>query len=72
MNQSQEQDNIENDEEDEMYEHQRLVVDKGQVAMRLDKYLPHFTKNISRNKIQNSIEAEAIKVNGLTDRKSVV
>src|SRR6218665_1272248 len=58
------QDTIDNDEEDELYEHQRVVVDKGQALMRLDKYLPHFSKNISRNRIQNAIEAETIKVNG--------
>ena len=65
-----EQENIENEEEDELFEHQRIVVDKGQVTMRLDKYLPHFTKNVSRNKIQNSIDAEAIKVNGITVKAS--
>ncbi len=63
---SEENEAVENPEEedDELYEHQRIVVDKGQISMRLDKYLPHFTKNVSRNKIQNSIDAEAIKVNG--------
>jgi 23S rRNA pseudouridine1911/1915/1917 synthase len=58
------QENIDNDEEDELYEHQRVVVDKGQALMRLDKYLPHFSKNLSRNRIQNAIDAETIKVNG--------
>lgn len=68
---SEELDNIDNEEEeDELYEHQRIVVDKGQITMRLDKYLPHFTKNVSRNKIQNSIDAEAIKVNGLPAKAS--
>ena len=66
---NEEQDNFDS-EEDELFEHQRIVVDKGQVSMRLDKYLPHFTKNISRNKIQNSIDAEAIKVNGFTVKAS--
>jgi 23S rRNA pseudouridine1911/1915/1917 synthase len=70
MRMIEEQDNIESEEEDELYEHQRIVVDKGQIMMRLDKYLPHFTKNISRNKIQNSIDAEAIKVNGITVKAS--
>ena len=52
---NEEKDIFDSEEEDELFEHQRIVVDKGQVSMRLDKYLPHFTKNISRNKIQNSI-----------------
>ena len=65
-----EQENTEIDDDDELYEHQRITVDKGQIMMRLDKYLPHFTKNISRNKIQNSIDAEAIKVNGITVKAS--
>ena len=67
---TEEQENIETEEDDELYEHQRIVVDKGQIMMRLDKYLPHFTKNISRNKIQNSIDAEAIKVNDITVKAS--
>ena len=34
---NEEQDNFDS-EEDELFEHQRIVVDKGQVMMRLDKY----------------------------------
>jgi 23S rRNA pseudouridine1911/1915/1917 synthase len=51
------------EEDDELYEHYRLVADKGQSPMRLDKYLSLHLQNASRNKIQNGIDAGAIKVN---------
>ena len=51
------------EDDDELYEHYRLVVDKGQGLMRLDKYLSIHVQNASRTKIQNGIDAGAIKVN---------
>jgi len=50
-------------EEDDLFEHYRIVADKGQSLMRLDKYLSLHVANASRTKIQNGIEAEAVKVN---------
>jgi 23S rRNA pseudouridine1911/1915/1917 synthase len=50
-------------DEDELYEHYRIVVDKGQTLMRIDKYLLHHIRNSSRNRVQNAIDAESIKVN---------
>jgi 23S rRNA pseudouridine1911/1915/1917 synthase len=55
---------IEDDENDELYEHYKIEADKGQTLMRIDKYLPHHLKKVSRNKIQNAIDTESIKVNG--------
>lgn len=52
------------EESDELYEHFRIEADKGQTLMRLDKFLPHHLKRASRNKIQNAIDSESIKVNG--------
>ncbi|AEI50823.1 RluA family pseudouridine synthase [Runella slithyformis] len=51
------------DEEDEMYEHHRIVADRGQTLMRLDHYLKHHLSNITRTKLQNAIETESVKVN---------
>lgn len=50
-------------EDDELYEHLNLTVDPGQTPLRLDKYIGHHT-NSSRNKIQNAIDTESVKVNG--------
>ncbi len=51
-------------ENQEMYEHHRFVVDKGQGLMRIDKYVQSRTEGISRNKIQNTARAGNILVNG--------
>ncbi|MCB2409464.1 RluA family pseudouridine synthase [Hymenobacter lucidus] len=53
----------ENGEGDELFEHHRIVVDKGQVMTRLDKFLMNRLSNASRTKIQNAIKAEAVQVN---------
>jgi len=53
-----------NIDEDDLFEHYRIVADKGQSAMRLDKFLNIHVPNASRTKIQNGIEAESVKVNG--------
>lgn len=58
------------EEEDELYEHYRLVADKGQGMMRLDKYLSLHIQNASRNKVQNGIDAGAIRVNDLPAKAS--
>ncbi|MCE7040805.1 RluA family pseudouridine synthase [Dyadobacter sp. CY312] len=57
-------------EEDDLFEHYRIVADKGQSLMRLDKYLSLHVANASRTKIQNGIDAEAVKVNGQVTKAS--
>ena len=47
-------------EEDDLFEHYRIVADKGQGLIRLDKYLSLHVANASRTKIQNGIDAEAV------------
>lgn len=47
----------------EMYEHHRFEVDKGQSQMRIDKYLVNFMPNVSRNRIQDAATAGNILVN---------
>lgn len=51
------------DDEDELYEHHRIVADRGQTLMRLDQYLKHHLSNVTRTKLQNAIETESVKVN---------
>jgi 23S rRNA pseudouridine1911/1915/1917 synthase len=50
-------------EEQDLYEHLRIVVDKGQSLLRVDKFLMHRVENASRNRIQNAIEAGNVLVN---------
>ena len=53
---------IDQDEQD-LYEHLRIIVDKGQSLLRIDKFLMHRVENASRNRIQNAIELENVLVN---------
>lgn len=48
----------------ELFEHFRFVVDKGQAITRIDKYLVNCMSNTSRNRIQEAAEAGNILVNG--------
>lgn len=50
-------------EEQELYENYRVVVDKGQSLLRIDKYLVDRIEGASRNKIQLAIKADCVKVN---------
>src|SRR5688500_13173965 len=57
-------DPIEEQEEDqELFEHLRVVVDKGQDLLRIDKFLMARTQNATRTKIQQSAENGNIRVN---------
>ena len=48
----------------QLYEHFRVVVDKGQALMRVDKYLFERIVNASRNRIQNAAADGFVMVNG--------
>ncbi|MBH8569953.1 RluA family pseudouridine synthase [Microvirga sp. STS02] len=50
---------------DELYEHHRIVVDRGQEMLRIDKFLHNRLRNTSRNKVQEAIRAQAVEVNGV-------
>ena len=49
---------------DELYEHHRILVDRGQELIRLDKYLVNRLPNGSRTKIQTAMHAGSVQVNG--------
>lgn len=52
------------EEGDELYEHFRLTVDKGQAPIRIDRFLTARMENKSRNRIQVAARAGSIMVNG--------
>ena len=49
----------------ELYEHFRVVVDKGQESVRIDKFLFERMQHSSRNRIQKAADAGYIHVNGM-------
>jgi len=58
------QDYAEADNTDQdLFEHFRIVVDKGQTLLRIDKFLMNRIENASRNRVQNAIEAGNVLVN---------
>lgn len=57
-------------EEQDLYEHLRVVVDKGQALLRIDKFLMHRVENATRNRIQNAIEAGSVLVNNKSIKAS--
>ncbi|HEY9551645.1 MAG TPA: RluA family pseudouridine synthase [Prevotella sp.] len=54
---------LEDDEEQQLYEHVRLVVDKGQVPLRIDKYMFEKLQHSSRNRIQKAADSGFVHVN---------
>lgn len=55
---------IELEEEDnELYEHFKLTIDKGQEPLRIDKFLMNRIENATRSKVQQAIEAGNVLVN---------
>lgn len=54
----------ENNSEEELYEHHKVVADKGQEVLRVDKFLMDRIPNTSRNKLQLAAKNGNIVVNG--------
>ncbi len=55
--------NPENEIEEELFEHHRFEVPKGQSLVRIDKYLMQVVENTTRNKIQQAANSGNILVN---------
>lgn len=51
-------------EQQELYEHFRIEVDKGQSLLRIDKFISTKIPNVSRSRIQSASDAGNILVNG--------
>ncbi len=60
---NEELEDIQSQGDSELYEHHRIVVDKGQAMLRMDKYLQMRLEGISRTKIQAAAKAGCILVN---------
>lgn len=60
------------DEEQGMFEHFRLVVDKGQAPMRLDKYMSTHLEDTSRHRIQCAIKEGYVKVGEKTAKANLI
>lgn len=58
------------DDEQELFEHFRFVIDKGQELLRIDKFLMNRIENATRSKIQHAAEAGTIHVNAKAVRSS--
>lgn len=54
----------------ELYEHFKVVVDKGQSPVRIDKYLFERIVNASRNRIQSAADAGFVMANGKSVKSS--
>lgn len=52
------------DDDQELFEHYRIEVEKGQHLLRIDKFLMNRTQNATRSKIQQSAGNGSILVNG--------
>lgn len=50
---------------EELFEHFKVVADKGQSPLRIDKFLMNFLENATRNKIQQAAKAGNLWVNGV-------
>jgi 23S rRNA pseudouridine1911/1915/1917 synthase len=53
-----------NSDSSELFEHHRIIVDRGQQIMRIDKYLADRLAETSRTRVQHAAEAGNILVNG--------
>ena len=63
-------DDLEEGEQGQLYEHFRLIVDKGQDPVRIDKYLFEHMVYTSRNRIQKAAEAGFVHVNDKPVKRS--
>ncbi len=52
-------------DQDELFEHLKIIVDKNQGPLRIDKFLNNRVQNTSRNKIQQAADDGSILVNGV-------
>jgi len=59
-----EQEILQEESNEELYERKSFHIDKGQEPMRIDKWVQQRIENASRNKIQQGIEAGFLTVNG--------
>jgi 23S rRNA pseudouridine1911/1915/1917 synthase len=54
---------VQDDQDDELFEHHRIVADPGQTLIRIDKFLMDRLPNVTRTKIQDGIHNGFVRVN---------
>jgi 23S rRNA pseudouridine1911/1915/1917 synthase len=54
---------VQDDQDDELFEHHRIVADPGQTLLRIDKFLMDRLPNVTRTKIQDGIHLGFVRVN---------
>lgn len=54
---------LDEQQEQDLYEHYRITVDAGQAPLRIDRYLQMRLSGVSRNKIQAAADVNCIRVN---------
>jgi len=69
-NSVEESDELAADEEQPLFEHHKIRVEKGQVTMRLDKFIMMRVANTTRTKVQYACEAGTVLVNGKPSKSS--
>ena len=57
-------DDVGDEEQQQLYEHYRFEVDRGQVPVRVDKFMCEKLQHSSRNRIQKAADAGFVHVNG--------
>ena len=65
-----EDEELEDDETSQLYEHHRIVADKGQKLLRVDKFLLTQLSGTSRNRVQKAADAGFIMANGKPVKRS--
>ena len=61
---------LEDDETSQLYEHHRIIADKGQKLLRVDKFLLTQLSGTSRNRVQKAADAGFIMANGKPVKRS--
>lgn len=61
---------FDDEQQDELYEHYSVKVDKGQAMLRIDKFLTNRMENATRNRIQTAADNGNILVNGKAVKSS--
>lgn len=59
-----EQDELVSDEEQSLFEHHKIIVEKGKESIRIDKFIMMRIANSTRTKIQNACDSGFVLVNG--------
>jgi 23S rRNA pseudouridine1911/1915/1917 synthase len=60
----------ENEQDDDLFEHHRIVADKGQGLVRIDKFLFDRLEKTSRTRVQDACDNGFVRVNGIAVKSS--